>query len=199
MREREKLYITVDYKTTWQNSKSVTRLGGGTLQLRNSKFNKEKLPWNNNKLWFLWWITTNTPVTARNMRRVPPPHLHPSREVPEFPYSKVLWVTVWLKAVWGGCFESQFYLRPQEGTFCTSEHDRPLGQCTSRYVVWLLSCVWLVCDPMDSSLPGSSDHGIYQARILEWVAISFSWRCSRPRDQTRVSYIGGWILYPCAT
>jgi len=35
------------------------------------------------------------------------------------------------------------------------------------------SCLTL-CDPMDSSLPGSSVHGILQARILEWVAISFS-------------------------
>ena len=35
------------------------------------------------------------------------------------------------------------------------------------------SCLTL-CDPMDCSLPGSSVHGILQARILEWVAISFS-------------------------
>ena len=35
------------------------------------------------------------------------------------------------------------------------------------------SCPTL-CDPMDYSLPGSSVHGIFQARILEWVAISFS-------------------------
>ena len=32
----------------------------------------------------------------------------------------------------------------------------------------------LLCDPMDCSLPGSSIHGIFQARVLEWVAISFS-------------------------
>ena len=38
-----------------------------------------------------------------------------------------------------------------------------------------------LCDPMDCSLPGSSVHGIFQARILEWVAISFSRRSSRPR------------------
>ena len=37
----------------------------------------------------------------------------------------------------------------------------------------LQSCL-TVCDPMDYSLPGSSIHGIFQARILEWVAISFS-------------------------
>ena len=41
------------------------------------------------------------------------------------------------------------------------------------------------CDPMDYILPGSSVHGILQARILEWVAISFSRGSSRPSDQTR--------------
>ena len=44
---------------------------------------------------------------------------------------------------------------------------------------------------MDSSQPGSSVHGIFQARILEWVAISFSRGSSRPRDWTRVSCIVG--------
>ena len=52
------------------------------------------------------------------------------------------------------------------------------------------SCPTL-CDPMDCSLPGSSIHGILQARILEWVAISFSRGSSQPRDQTRVSLIAG--------
>ena len=42
-------------------------------------------------------------------------------------------------------------------------------------------------DPVDCSLPGSSIHGIFQARILEWVAISFSRGSSRPRDRTLVS------------
>ena len=50
------------------------------------------------------------------------------------------------------------------------------------------SCPTL-CDPVDCSLPGSSVHGILQARILEWVAISFSRGSSRPRDRTRVSLI----------
>ena len=48
-----------------------------------------------------------------------------------------------------------------------------------------------LCDPMDCSLPGSSVHGIFQERILEWVAISFSRGSFRPRDQTRVSHIVG--------
>ena len=51
------------------------------------------------------------------------------------------------------------------------------------------SCLTL--RPMDCSLPGSSIHGIFQARILEWVAISFSRRSSRPRDWTQVSRIVG--------
>ena len=50
------------------------------------------------------------------------------------------------------------------------------------------SCPTL-CDPMDCSLPGSSVHGILQARILEWVAISSSRGSSRPRDQTHISYV----------
>ena len=47
-----------------------------------------------------------------------------------------------------------------------------------------------LCDPMDCSPPGSSIHGISQARILEWVAISYSRGSSRPRDQTHISCIG---------
>ena len=52
------------------------------------------------------------------------------------------------------------------------------------------SCPTL-CDPMDSSPPGSSVHGIFQARILGWVAISFSRGSSRLRDRTQVSLIAG--------
>ena len=42
---------------------------------------------------------------------------------------------------------------------------------------------------------GSSVHGIFQARILEWVAIAFSRGSSQPRDWTWVSCIGRWLLY----
>ena len=50
------------------------------------------------------------------------------------------------------------------------------------------SCPTL-CDPMDCSLSGSSVHGIFPARVLEWIAISFSRGPSRPRNQTWVSCI----------
>ena len=56
-----------------------------------------------------------------------------------------------------------------------------------------------LCDPMHCSLPGSSVHGILQARILEWVAIPFSRGSSRTRDRTRVSCITGRFFTIWAT
>ena len=55
-----------------------------------------------------------------------------------------------------------------------------------------------LCDPMDYSLPGSFVHGIFQARILEWIAISFLRGSSRPRIEPSSP---AWqeILYCCAT
>ena len=52
----------------------------------------------------------------------------------------------------------------------------------------LWSCPTL-CNPMDRGPPGSSVHGILQARILEWVAMPCSRGSSRPRDRTCVSYV----------
>ena len=66
----------------------------------------------------------------------------------------------------------------------------------------LLGRVWLFCDSMDCSPPGSSVHGISQARTLEWVAIPFSRGSSWLRDGTHISCIsstGRWILYHQAT
>ena len=63
------------------------------------------------------------------------------------------------------------------------------------------SCL-TVCDSMDRSLPGSSVHGIFQARILEWVANSFSRGPSWSGDRTHVSWvscIGRQILYHWAS
>jgi len=65
----------------------------------------------------------------------------------------------------------------------------------------LQSCLTL-CDLTDSSPPGSSVHGISQARTLEWIAMPSPRGSSRPRDQTRVSCvscIGRQILYHCTT
>ena len=59
----------------------------------------------------------------------------------------------------------------------------------------MLSCIPLFCDPMDCSLPGSSVHGIFQARILECIAMPFSRGSFQPRDWTWVSWISRQILY----
>ena len=62
----------------------------------------------------------------------------------------------------------------------------------------LESCPTL-CDPTDCSPPGSAVRRISQARILEWVAISFSRGSSQPRDQTQVSHIAGGFFTVWAT
>ena len=51
-----------------------------------------------------------------------------------------------------------------------------------------------LCDPMVYSPPGSSVHGILQARTLEWVALPSSRGSSQPRGQTQVSCIAGRFL-----
>ena len=84
-----------------------------------------------------------------------------------------------------------------------SHNSKILIIYTTYMCVWLVtqSCLTL-CDPMDYSLPGSSIHGILQARILEWVTISFSKESSQPRDWTYVfcvSWNGMQILYHRAT
>ena len=71
------------------------------------------------------------------------------------------------------------------------------GQSAQRHGKSLQSCP-ILCDPMDCSPPGSSAHGILQAKILEWVVTPSSRGSSWPRDRTRVSYapcIGRRVLY----
>ena len=63
------------------------------------------------------------------------------------------------------------------------------------YVCSVAQSCQLFCDPMDCSPTDSYVHRISQARILEWVAISFSRGSSRPRNRTHISCIAGQILY----
>ena len=65
--------------------------------------------------------------------------------------------------------------------------------CVCVCVVVTQSCPNL-CDPMDCSPPGSSVHGICQARILKWISIPFAKESSQRRDWSRVSCIAGWFL-----
>ena len=70
-------------------------------------------------------------------------------------------------------------LHQQEGSLPLAPPRKPTVSCLT------------LCDPMDCSLPGFSVHGIFQARVLEWGAISFSRGSSWPRDRTQVFCIAG--------
>ena len=73
--------------------------------------------------------------------------------------------------------------------------------CVCVYV-WVAQLCLTLCNPMDCSPPGSSVNQIFQARILEQVAISHSRGSSWPRDRSCVSYVScssRQILYHCAT
>ena len=77
---------------------------------------------------------------------------------------------------------------------------------TRTFCVCVHTCICLVMSdslwPMDCSPPGSSVHGILQARITEGVTIPFFKACSWARDRTRVSCIsciGRWVLNQCAS
>ena len=63
--------------------------------------------------------------------------------------------------------------------------------------VCVLSCVRL-CNPMECRVPGTSVHGIFQSRILDWIVISSSRGCTWPRDWSHVSHVsctGRWIFF----
>ena len=77
------------------------------------------------------------------------------------------------------------------GALCESlDHTTNALPTYNTYCLVAKSCLTL-CDPMDCSRPGSPVHGILQARILKWVAMSFSRGSSWPRDQTWISCFAG--------
>ena len=106
--------------------------------------------------------------------------------------------------------DSSVKIRPNYGLFDPAFFNFSgikceIGQMKSCYMTELLSvvdyslsCVWL-CDLVGCSPPGSPVHGVSQARILEWVAVSFSRGSSQASFQTRVFCIGRQILYHGAT
>ena len=70
---------------------------------------------------------------------------------------------------------------------CTVQHS--LNRMDSTFLCVRAQLYLILCDPMDCSLPGSSVCGLFQARILEWVATSFSRGSSLPWDWTHVSCV----------
>ena len=82
---------------------------------------------------------------------------------------------------------------PLWGQYCDRRKDLVISwlyELTESESEVAQSCPTL-CNPMDCSLSGSSVHGIFQARVLEWIAISFPRGSSWPRNRTRVSHIAG--------
>ena len=80
---------------------------------------------------------------------------------------------------------------------CPHPNPRNLWMWPYMYAQSLQSCLTL-CNPMDCNLPGSSLHGILQARILEWVAVPSFRESSQSRDQNCVlhlTYISRQVLY----
>ena len=74
----------------------------------------------------------------------------------------------------------------QEGACVCADLLQSMLNCYSR---------GRLCDPMDCRPPGSSVHGILQAKILEWIAVPSSRGSSQPWDGICVSFIGRWVLY----
>ena len=100
------------------------------------------------------------------------------------------------------CFDKCFMCTWKECKFWWVECSIPSMSVRSYPLICMCSVTQscpTVCDPMDCSPPGSSVHGIFQARILEWVAISFSRESSWHRDPTHFSWIAGMFFTsePC--
>ena len=92
---------------------------------------------------------------------------------------------------------NQFFSINQDDKFCiclnvywpwVKQNDFFFKFQFNEYHWAVLSHVWLFATPTDHSPPGSSVHGILQARILEWIAYPFSRGSSWPRDWTSVSF-----------
>ena len=85
-----------------------------------------------------------------------------------------------------GCSRTRVFSAGQD---CVWVRPAKLGvNCTGAIKVSVAQSYSTLCDPIDCQLPGSSVHGILQARILEWVAMPFSRGSSQTRDRTRVSH-----------
>ena len=146
------------------------------------------------KLW-CWRRLLRVPWTARRLHQSIRKEINPeySLEGPmlklKLQYSGYLMQTA---THWKRSYAGQDWRQEEKGM----TEDEMVGWhhwLNGHEVKWseiVQSCPTL-CNPMDCSLPGSSVHRIFQARVLEWIAISFARGSSRPRNWTRVSHIAG--------
>ena len=91
---------------------------------------------------------------------------------------------------WGPCMDVSYFVYWPIGSVQIFEKPAFVFRRVESESEVAQSCPTL-CDPVDCSLPGFSIYGILQARIMEWVTISFSRGSSPPRDRTQASCIGG--------
>ena len=104
-------------------------------------------------------------------------------------------------STWPGLEPSLWPASPTIGQLIALCLSDPLLHCSSACAVKVLGAQSFpaLCEPMDCRPPGSSVHGLLQARILEWVIISFSRGFSWPGDRTQVSCIPGRFFTVWAT
>ena len=114
--------------------------------------------------WSSWWLQPQLPLIATSQR------------TPSEPHGNIVWLSP---------------VKPQNDDKCQND-------CCFKPLNCGVICRWLVaklhpslCKPMDCSLLGSSLLGLLQARVLEWIATSFSRGSSRPRDGIHLSCIAG--------
>ena len=102
------------------------------------------------------------------------------------------------KAHWGKASSKFVYFYSE--SYCSVSSNKITSGSKCRAVLCLVVQSYLtLCDPMDCSLPGSSVHGIVQARILEWVSMPSSRGSSQPRDRIQISLIEGGVFTVWAT
>ena len=165
----------------------------------------------------VWWATVHS-VIKSEMTKAPTHarcfcaghNLHRLTQQPCWSCIFVLSIRLGLyllpKCVWGAYCVSNVGTSVAQQTkqikISTSRNLHSSGTYSLVGVVQSLKSCPTLCNPMNCSPPGSSVHGILQARILEWVALPSSRASFRPRDWTRISYVScidRRVLYHWAT
>ena len=136
---------------------------------------------------------TGIPMSSSSWASIPPPTpSHIDERLSQSPSLSFLRNTAnshWLPILQCICFHATLSIRPTlyfPSPYIHSLFSMSMPRLKLKVLV-TPSCP-ILCNPMDCSPPGSSVHGIFQARILEWVAIPFSRGSSLPRDRTQVSH-----------
>ena len=190
----------------WGTQDSVTRVGNAAIPLEipacrfNTTNQNPSLCWASTSIWDAWC----SPLPKALVSHLKPPLLFSSWEDARLAWVQLLFLD----------YAPTYLPHPKPSTLMHSPDSLPRPPKRSPfqtdfyhwYYIEVMQCLWFscyvvcnTCDPVDCSLPGSSVHGISQATILEWGAISFSRGSSQPRDRTWVSRTAGRFFTNWAT